>query len=34
MGNILFKQIIRTWSLVELIEIPLSGGAIIHPNGK
>ncbi|MNI59704.1 hypothetical protein D3C87_625720 [compost metagenome] len=34
MENILFKQIIGTWSLVELIEIPVSGGAIIHPMGK
>lgn len=34
MENTLFKKLLGTWILVELIEIPVDGGATTHPMGK
>lgn len=34
MENTLFKKIVGTWTLVELIEVPVNGGEITHPMGE
>ncbi|TDO19761.1 lipocalin-like domain-containing protein [Pedobacter duraquae] len=30
----LFEKLVGTWSLVELIEVPVNGGEITYPMGK
>lgn len=34
MENTLFKKIVGTWTLVELIEVPVNGGETTHPMGE
>lgn len=34
METSLFNQLIGSWTLVDLIEVPVDGGAITHPMGK
>lgn len=34
METSLFNQLIGSWTLVDLIEVPIDGGPITHPMGK